>query len=1145
MKKLLVLMVGLCLIAGTAAAREAVKRDLDMIEDSQGLTDDITPGLFGVAQFGTTWIGWVPPHGPNYGSPGVWDFDDGGTWTCPPEDGTQEYIKNGAYAQGWTSEEIFDQKGLYWHAEDYTDGTLACSAGPISGTYSAWCGLLESNLTLDQCFKAGTGYGHNWNQWLCKTVDLGANPHLKYKYINNTESGYDYGYVFIDSTSQKVCGGDVQNLGIDTLRCYDGIHGITAEDIDLGALSADTLVCDVDYANDYGNANAMICFVVYSDGGADDEDGYNPTCDGAMSVDDIIIDTATGPDTTDFETGDLDGWTPCPGWSSGDFGAIRSRSSILNLDVCGYSNCDMAGCVLTMYDPGVGGQHGVGGHYAGPMEKRVWSPKMDMSPYNDRGYVIGFDRYVHLPLENWCFYVYYARFVQHPDCQAGHWSTPVSDDYVYYAPTPVCNYREWGFSAYVPTDADSVQIGLSAFNGCLVWAVPCTNGNQTPIADNVVMGIWDLSAPQANIRPVDNYTDAFPEADTLVVPAEPGNCHANAAGNTALIDCANNKSQTGDFLRLADSLVISLDAPDVYAELCFRIRPGPCTNTGDAWWGRMGLTPTACEVTPTTACVRMDTAFGHGNGDTSSIFEKQLNFPGNWASMIHELDGRYVGEGEEIFPDSLFTPGTQIYYYIRTGYLPVPAPGYAYLPTTVDEGDITTWYEVEVLPNRCVPDNCLLYVDYYNRGGAEDIIGAALTALGRTYDKFDLRGESSHQANGVGNRLLGAGRYRLNHSEPPQKNNGGEIGPLNDHLTQYTVMLINSGHFDAGPVYSDGGTDTPDDPSNDIGFLDAWLNEGRYKGLWLNGDNVATDFATATTGPKPTFLSSTLNVGLVASSYRDHIGHPVGEYATCRALKTKHGLTAADNYWDTWDAIFLTGSACPPRYDYDVLDYGSGTGLNGYALQWDRTDLTYPPGGLAASIYNIFPAGNAPFDSVRTLVDGFTLHSLRDGGNWVSSDTTMHACGATPGLDYYVSIALWLRDVLGGDGVVAPATGFMYDRLTMLQYCPPSGSDTVVGVGGTGRTYANALFQNYPNPFRSSSGTTIHYSVAKAGAVEVRIFDVAGRLVNTIADRAKPGSNFVIWDGKAKDGRSVASGVYFYQIKTDGFSDQRKMILVN
>jgi hypothetical protein len=801
-------------------------------------------------------------------------------------------------------------------------------------------------------------------------------------------------------------------------------------------------------------------------------------------------------------------------------------------------------CVLTFYNPDIPGQYGNGGHYAGDFFKMGWSPTIDMTSYPSRGYVIERDHYLDLPIANWIFFRYYVSYVQDVNCPVGAWSPAVSDNYVYYAPTPSCNDNTWGFSQYVPTDADSVRIGLSAWNGCNVWEVPCTNGNESPVFDNVRLGIWDLSAPQASLRAVDNYTDSWPEDDTLVLPCDmlgppvgTPNCHVDAAGNTALIDCANNKSQEGYFLRLADSLVVQLDAPDVYAELCFQIRPGPCTDLTDAFFttkypaGTSIWTP--CVVNSETYCTRMDTAFAAGDGDTASAYEYQVIFEGYFASMIHEDDGNYPGyEGEEIFPDSLFTPGTKIYYHIRTSFLPGPGP-YAYLPATTDPGDVDTWYEVEVLPNRCggSAPACMLYVDYYNRG-AQDPIEAALTALGRTWDRMDLRAESSHQGNGIGNRLLGAAPlYRLAR---------GPIGPSNDHLQQYTVMMINTGHFDAGVCFSDGGTGTPDDPSNDIGFLEQWVNEGRYKGLWLNGDNIATDFATATAGPKPNFLNVTMSASLVASSYRDYVGHPVDVAYTCRMLTSEYGWADfEDSFWPyPWkeyaNYIYLTGSACPNRYDYDVLDYGSGAGLTYYLHQYDRTDLTYPPGGLAASVYHTFPAANAPFDSVKTIIDGFSMHALRSGGNCL---------GNYPGIDYWVDIALLLKDRLGDAvGNMCPFS----DAILQVQYCPPKYPDETTGIEPRGpRTYANALFQNYPNPFRSASGTTIHYSVAKAGPVEVRIFDVAGRLVNTIVDQSKLGENFVVWDGKASDGRGVASGVYFYQVKTDQFSAQKKMMLVN
>jgi hypothetical protein len=1111
--------VFLCFTAETAAAREAPRERVYLVDGSQTPSGDLqVSARFGVALAGTTWIGWKageydPVTNPNsIGAPGVWDFDDGGTRDCPIEDDFSEYIKNGAYAQGWVSEDVYAQKGLYWHAEDFSDPGFACQGNSaLSGSYSAWCGLVESDPSL--CFTNAPGYGHGWSQWLCRTV---ANPTgLAYTFKSDTEPGYDYAYVIVDAEFPDSCGWVGE--GADTIRCYDGAHGLTQETVNLTSLSTDPDLCDVMTTSDYSGDTVKICFVVVSDGAWDDEDGEYDTCDGAFTVDDVILDTTAGSDTTTFETGTLESWTKCGGFSAGDYAAVRDRGCFLNDDVCGFDNCDMAGCVLAFFNPNIPGAYGLGGHYAGDFHKRAWSPAIDLTGYSPRGYVLRYTSYTLLPVSEWIFPRIYVRYAQDPDCPTGAWSPPYTDGYCCPWNWPYCGDQIWPFTNnYVPADADSVQIGFSVWNACNVWDTPCTNGRENPIYDNIKLGVYDVSAPMAHIRSVDNYTDAFPEDDEL---------GGLPSTKTALIDIAGNLSQTGYFLRLGDTATVALAGADVMAELCFRIVPGPGTDTSDPWFAKYGEGGLAACDTTDIHCTRMDTSFKAGNGIPGSDFEFQRAFPGYYSTMIHEEDPLYVGEGEEILPDSLFTPGTKIFYAIRTSYLPGPGP-YNWLPAGPHPGDgVSDWYEVTVLPDQCKdPSACLLYVDYYNRG-AQEPIEAALTALGRSWDRFDLRAESSHQGNGIGNRLLGAGRYRLAR---------GPIGPSNDHLAQYKVILLNTGHFPAGTCISDGGTATPDDPTDDVGFLDQWINEGPAKGLWLSGDNIATDFSWATTGPKPGFLNTTLCASLISESYRDYVVHSPDKSETCRELNTGYGYAAGDNYWDTWDTVYLYGSACPPRYNFDVLGLGGGGGVCGYALQYDDTHLSHGPGGLAASVYHVFPAANAPNDTVRTLIDGFSVNNLRDGGNCANRHS---------GLDYWVSMALWMRDVLGGTRPDEP--GYMYDRALSLQYCPPEGTDTVTGVDVPGRTHADALFQNYPNPFGGSSGTNIHYSVAKACRAEIRIFDAAGRLVDTIVNRSEPGHNSVVWNGRTEDGRRLSSGVYFYQVKTEGLTGLKKMLLID
>jgi len=85
------------------------------------------------------------------------------------------------------------------------------------------------------------------------------------------------------------------------------------------------------------------------------------------------------------------------------------------------------------------------------------------------------------------------------------------------------------------------------------------------------------------------------------------------------------------------------------------------------------------------------------------------------------------------------------------------------------------------------------------------------------------------------------------------------------------------------------------------------------------------------------------------------------------------------------------------------------------------------------------------------------------------------------------------------------------------------------------------LSQNYPNPFNPT--TTIIFDVAKFGAVELSVFDLSGKQVAVLTDSEMlPGTYAVNWDGSDMNGKSVAAGVYFYRMITDGFIQTNKMI---
>jgi hypothetical protein len=104
------------------------------------------------------------------------------------------------------------------------------------------------------------------------------------------------------------------------------------------------------------------------------------------------------------------------------------------------------------------------------------------------------------------------------------------------------------------------------------------------------------------------------------------------------------------------------------------------------------------------------------------------------------------------------------------------------------------------------------------------------------------------------------------------------------------------------------------------------------------------------------------------------------------------------------------------------------------------------------------------------------------------------------------------------------------------------GSATPVSVGD-GAPPGLALEQNRPNPFNPR--TTIHFSLATAGPVRLRVYDVRGRSVATLADGAyAAGAHDVVWNGRTREGVAAAAGVYWYRLEASGTQAARRMILL-
>ncbi|MEZ5064430.1 MAG: right-handed parallel beta-helix repeat-containing protein [bacterium] len=87
-----------------------------------------------------------------------------------------------------------------------------------------------------------------------------------------------------------------------------------------------------------------------------------------------------------------------------------------------------------------------------------------------------------------------------------------------------------------------------------------------------------------------------------------------------------------------------------------------------------------------------------------------------------------------------------------------------------------------------------------------------------------------------------------------------------------------------------------------------------------------------------------------------------------------------------------------------------------------------------------------------------------------------------------------------------------------------------------------------PNPARAIQGTSFRFSIPSSESsarVDLSIYSVDGRRIRTLVSGTLPaGERDARWDGRDREGRRVAGGVYFYRLAAGSFVDQKKLVLL-
>ena len=234
---------------------------------------------------------------------------------------------------------------------------------------------------------------------------------------------------------------------------------------------------------------------------------------------------------------------------------------------------------------------------------------------------------------------------------------------------------------------------------------------------------------------------------------------------------------------------------------------------------------------------------------------------------------------------------------------------------------------------------------------------------------------------------------------------------------------------------------------------------------------------------------------------------------------------------DALGNVIVTGGATTGStfLDYCTIKYNPA-GTQQWASIYDGSGFADLASNIVAGPYNyIYITGmsvgstlTADFATIKYNPSGVQQWAVRYNG----------PASGLSAVDFALGLAV---DASGGTYVTGGSAG----TSTGLDFCSVKYSAPV------GITNQNSevpveycLGQNYPNPFNPV--TTIQFSLPVDDYITLKIFDAAGRLVETLADKMENAGvhkyNF--------DAADYTSGIYFYKLSTERFSSTKKMLLI-
>lgn len=434
-------------------------------------------------------------------------------------------------------------------------------------------------------------------------------------------------------------------------------------------------------------------------------------------------------------------------------------------------------------------------------------------------------------------------------------------------------------------------------------------------------------------------------------------------------------------------------------------------------------------------------------------------------------------------------------------------------------------------PDVATGPNGIVYLAWYNGGGTSIRVS---TDGGATFSPSVFGSFHSNPGTpGGGGRFVLKNNIRVN----GMPHIAVDMSNTSTRGNIYDVYATNPPGPDAADVYctrsTDGGatwsSGSPVRVNDDAAFTDQWMcdvsvdAQGRVWAMWWDSrDDEANNLLTHTYGAVSTdggltftnfkISSQNFNPNAISISQGDH--NYAGDYQGISGKtmtfpfytgqnNTRHDFTA---YLPDWGTSFsktidtvLVGTSSVVLMRNPVMGPFSGT-------------VTYTtsisPSPSPGTINFLFIPGN-----VRTFT-----------GNADSVVITATVSNNVPDGIYEVSVT-------GTEGAGPRTHTRKYQIL----------ATSSIGIHNINSEIPKvfSLGQNYPNPFNPV--TNIKFALPKSSVVTLKVFDILGREVAALINNENLSAGNYVFDF---DAANIPSGIYFYKLNADNFSDVKKMTLI-